>query len=209
MSRRTNPEHRRLHSGLLALAAALLFGCAKPPAAPVPAAPPPAPEPAPAIKLSMSQTDRGVLIWLPDHVLFEFGKADLAPAAAEYLDRVGHLIARKTERQTAVEGHTDSIGSLDYNQGLSERRARAVAQALVARGVPNSRIQTSGFAFKRPLAPNDSELGRRLNRRVELIVIDETVANLMRDEPPNAFEDAFARLKQELEREARPGGAGR
>lgn len=180
---------------LITLAAALavvLSACANRP--PPPAAPPP-----PAVKLAVSQTERGVMIWLPDNVLFEFGKAELSPAAGEYLDRVARLLVEKTDHQLALEGHTDNVGSADFNQGLSERRALAVARALADRGVRRERLHTAGFGFGRPLAPNDSELGRRLNRRVELVVLDETVAHLMRDEPANAFEDAFARLRRELD----------
>lgn len=156
-------------------------------------------QPAPTVKLALSQTERGVMIWLPDHVLFEFGQAELSPQSTPYLARVAEILNSKTAEQLLLEGHTDNIGSESFNQALSERRAASVAQALVAQGVSTDRLRTAGLGLAQPLAPNDSEVGRRLNRRVELIVLNETVSNLTRGEHPNAFEDAFARLKRELE----------
>ena len=116
-----------------------------------------------------------------------------------YLDRIAVLLTTKTGKQIAVEGHTDNVGAAALNQKLSEQRADAVADALVTRGVPAARISRRGFSFTQPAAPNDVEAGRRLNRRTELIVIDETVANITRGEPANAFEDAAARVKAALE----------
>lgn len=156
-------------------------------------------KPEPAVKLALAQTDRGVMIWLPDHVLFEFGKADLSLESVPYLMRVAEILNQKTTEPLLLEGHTDNVGSAEFNQALSERRAMAVAEALKAQGVDAQRLRTAGLGLTRPLAPNDTDTGRRLNRRVELIVLNETVSNLTRGEPKNAFEDAFARLKQELE----------
>lgn len=185
-----------------------LAGCATAPPPPPPvAATAPAPVPAakPTVVLPISQLDRGVQIVLPDSVLFETGKALLNDAAsAPYLDRIATLLTTKTAKQIAVEGHTDNVGAAALNQKLSEQRADAVAAALIARGVPVARVSKRGFSFSQPAAPNDVEAGRRLNRRTELIVIDETIANLTRDEPANSFEDAAARVKAALE-----AGAGK
>lgn len=154
--------------------------------------------PAPAVKLAIAQTDRGVLIWLPDNVLFEFGKSDLSPAADAYLAQVARLVNEKTDHGLLLEGHTDNVGAADLNLRLSEKRAGAVAAALQSRQVPEARMQTRGLGLGQPLAPNDTEVGRKLNRRVEIIVLDETVANLTKGEPEGAFEDAFAKLKSAL-----------
>jgi outer membrane protein OmpA-like peptidoglycan-associated protein len=172
-----------------AIVAALISACAQQPPAP----PPPAPVTAPAFKLAMSQTDRGVMIWLPDNVLFEFGKSDLSTDAGPYMDKVARILNDKTDHQLILEGHTDNVGAANLNQALSEKRA-------------NARLRTEGLGLRKPLAPNDTEAGRKLNRRVELIVLDETVAHLMRDEPANSFEDAFARLKAEIEGQLSTGG---
>jgi outer membrane protein OmpA-like peptidoglycan-associated protein len=154
--------------------------------------------PPPAVKLAISQTDRGVLIWLPDNVLFEFGKSELSPAADAYMAQVARLVNEKTDHALLLEGHTDNVGAADMNLRLSEKRANVVAAALKARQVQESRLQTRGLGLSQPLAPNDTDVGRKLNRRVEIIVLDETVANLTKGEPEGAFEDAFAKLKSAL-----------
>jgi flagellar motor protein MotB len=156
------------------------------------------PPPAPAVKLAIAQTDRGVLIWLPDNVLFEFGKSELSPAADAYMVQVARLINEKTDHALLLEGHTDNVGAADMNMRLSEKRAGVVAAALKAHQVLDSRLQTRGLGLSQPLAPNDTEVGRKLNRRVEIIVLDETVANMTKGEPEGAFEDAFAKLKSAL-----------
>ena len=182
-----------------------LAGCASPPPPPLPPVPVPVPVAKPSVVLPIAQLDRGVQIVLPDSVLFESGKAALnETASAPYLDRIAVLLTTKTQKQIAVEGHTDNVGAGALNQKLSELRADAVAAALIARGVPAARVSKRGFSFSQPTAPNDVEAGRRLNRRTELIVIDETVANITKGEPANSFEDAAARVKAALE-----AGAGK
>lgn len=189
----------------LFLLLAAIAGCASAP--PPPAPPPPAPVVVakPSVVLPIAQLDRGVQIVLPDSVLFESGKAILNEAAsAPYLDRIAVLLTTKTQKLIAVEGHTDNVGAGALNQKLSELRADSVAAALIARGVPAARVSKRGLSFSQPTAPNDVEAGRRLNRRTELIVIDETVANITQGEPANSFEDAAARVKAALE-----AGAGK
>ncbi|MDE2457312.1 MAG: OmpA family protein, partial [Burkholderiales bacterium] len=204
---RSGPPHLPLPSPamkfrttlLTLLTAALLAACAH--------APQPAAGAAPPVKLAMSQTERGVMIWLPDNVLFDFGKADLSAASGAYLDRVADILNHKTDHSLSLEGHTDNVGSVAFNQKLSEDRAAAVARALIQRGVAAARLKTVGYGFSRPLAPNDTETGRRLNRRVEIIVLGETVAHLSAGEPANAFEDAFAHVKAEMEKQLDAGKA--
>ncbi len=197
---------QRLPSLSVMLISGLLFGCASTPPEPIPAPPVAvAPVARPAVVLPIAQLNRGVQIVLPDTVLFESGKAVLNEgASAPYLDRIAVLLNTKTTKMVAVEGHTDNVGAAPLNQKLSELRADAVATALIARGVPAARVSKRGFSFSQPAAPNDVEAGRRLNRRTELIVIDETVANLTQGEPANSFEDAAARVKAALE-----AGAGK
>lgn len=158
------------------------------------------PEPAPKVTLAVAQIDRGVMIWLPDNVLFEFGKADInAAAAAPYLDRVTTLLQNKTARAVSLEGHSDSVGRDEANLALSEKRALSVRNELLLRGIPADRLATVGYGETRPLAPNDSDTGRKLNRRVELIIIGETVEQLTQGEPANAFEAAFDKLRRQLD----------
>jgi outer membrane protein OmpA-like peptidoglycan-associated protein len=168
-----------------------LSGCASKPevvVAPVAAAP--------KAVISIDQTPRGVQIPLPNTVLFQFGKADLnESAAAPYLDKIAVLLKTKSTKQIAIEGHTDNVGSLPSNQAISLARAKSVQSALLARGVPQERLQAEGFAFQRPVVSNSNEEGRALNRRVDIIILDEKVENITAGEPANAFESAFAKLK--------------
>lgn len=152
----------------------------------------------PPVTLAIAQVDRGVVIWLPDNVLFEFGSSQLSPAAEDYLRQVADLAQNRTTETLSLEGHTDNVGSEAFNQALSLKRADAVAAALGRLGVPASRIKTAGFGLSAPLAPNDTEVGRRLNRRVEIVVLNESVAHLSEGQPANRFEDAFQKLKAEL-----------
>jgi outer membrane protein OmpA-like peptidoglycan-associated protein len=146
--------------------------------------------------ISIDQTPRGVQIPLPNTVLFQFGKADLnETAAAPYLDKIAVLLKTKSTKQIAIECHTDNVGSLPSNQAISLARAKSVQSALLARGVPQERLQAEGFAFQRPVVSNSNEEGRALNRRVDIIILDEKVENITAGEPANAFESAFAKLK--------------
>jgi outer membrane protein OmpA-like peptidoglycan-associated protein len=186
---------RRL--ALAAGTAALLAGCASPPpptAASVVAAPP-------LPTLQIQQLDRGVLIVLPTVVLFEVGRFEFDRRVADpYLDRLAYLLKTKTAKRVSVEGHTDADGSAALNETLARNRAAAVSQALAARGIAAERLSTEGFSFNRPVASNATPDGKRLNRRVEIIVIDETVANITAGEAPGSFEQAWAELKSLLER---------
>jgi flagellar motor protein MotB len=184
-------RRRLLHGMSLAMVVTLMLACSHTPVV----------LPAPSVRLALSQTDRGVVIWLPDNVLFEFGQSRLSPEADVYLGRVVTILKEKTDHELSLEGHTDNVGSPSFNLALSEKRARAVADALQARLVSPDRMKVTGFGLTKPLAPNDTEVGRKLNRRVEIVVLDETVEHLTQGEPANAFEDAFAKLKAALEPE--------
>jgi outer membrane protein OmpA-like peptidoglycan-associated protein len=158
--------------------------------------PPPAPAPYSGPVLPIEQSERGVQIFLPNSVLFEVGKSALSlKDSGPYLDRVADLLKNKTKNAVSLEGHADSTGSATLNQSLSEDRARAVAVALTERGVPKERLQTAGFSFNRPVASNTTEDGRKLNRRVEVVILDEKVENITKGESPNAFSSAWAQLK--------------
>ena len=158
--------------------------------------PPPAPAPYSGPVLPIEQSERGVQIFLPNSVLFEVGKSALSlKDSGPYLDRVADLLKNKTKNAVSLEGHADSTGSATLNQSLSEDRARAVAVALTERGVPKERLQTAGFSFNRPVASNTTEDGRKLNRRVEVVILDEKVENITQGEPANAFSSAWAQLK--------------
>jgi outer membrane protein OmpA-like peptidoglycan-associated protein len=126
--------------------------------------------------LEARETERGVVVNLPD-VLFEFGRAELtSEARVKARDIADVLNDRAKERRVAVEGHTDSIGSAAFNQGLSERRAENVVIALENSGVTSGRITAQGYGKRYPVAPNtnpdgtDNPAGRAKNRRVEVVI---------------------------------------
>src|SRR5512134_2472377 len=131
--------------------------------APPPPPPPPAPKAAPAPPPEPVE-ERIVL----RGVNFDFDKSDIRPDAAVILDEAASILNANPGRSVSVAGHTDSVGTDAYNQGLSERRAASVKDYLVGQGVDASRLSTSGFGESNPIASNDTADGRALNRRVEL-----------------------------------------
>ena len=114
-------------------------------------------------------TKRGVVINLPD-VLFEFDRATLTQSARRTCGEIGEVLRSSPARHISVEGNTDSVGSLNYNQRLSEDRARNVADELVNNGVPRRDISVIGYGETRPIASNKTEAGRERNRRVEVVI---------------------------------------
>lgn len=103
-------------------------------------------------------------------ILFDFDSSTLKPQAQSQLGQVASVLATYPETDIMVLGHTDSKGSDDYNQRLSERRARAVEGYLTGQGVAARRIRAKGFGESVPIADNSTEEGRALNRRVELSI---------------------------------------
>lgn len=120
-------------------------------------------------ELAARQTERGMLVTLGD-VLFEFGRAEIKPSARDSLSQLATFLRENPERHVLIEGFTDSIGSDSVNQQLSERRAEAVAQALVGMGVARERITSAGYGKSYPIADNSSDSNRALNRRVEVYI---------------------------------------
>ena len=123
---------------------------------------------------SVRQESRGMVITLSGSVLFRTAEATLLPGAVVRLNDVADaLIKGNPDANITIEGHTDSQGSTEYNQDLSQRRAESVKAQLVARGVAADRIKTVGVGEDRPIASNTSPEGRANNRRVEIIVGEE------------------------------------
>lgn len=123
-------------------------------------------------ELKAKKTDRGMVLTLGD-VLFDTGLATLKPGAYATIDRLANVLKEAPDRKVMIEGHTDSVGSDEYNQGLSERRASAVQTALLERGVRSEQITSVGKGESYPVASNDNAAGRQQNRRVEMIFTDD------------------------------------
>ena len=105
---------------------------------------------------------------LPDGVTFDFAKYDLKPQFYPALNTVAATLKEYNQTIVEVSGHTDSIGSDAANQTLSERRANAVAGSLMGQGVQRERLEIVGMGERYPVASNDTDSGRALNRRVEI-----------------------------------------
>lgn len=119
--------------------------------------------------LQARETERGTVVTLGD-VLFETGRAELKPGATRSLDQLAQALRSDDRSSVAIEGHTDSTGSRDYNVDLSLRRAQSVQAYLVTHGVSPARIAVRGMGPDFPVAGNESASGRLQNRRVEVIV---------------------------------------
>jgi OOP family OmpA-OmpF porin len=108
------------------------------------------------------------VITLPGDVLFAFNKSDLSPAAQSQLDSLMFKLQLADVVSIKVIGHTDSVGSDEYNQALSERRASSVAAYLLSQGIAPSKLTSEGKGESQPVADNETDEGRAKNRRVEL-----------------------------------------
>jgi outer membrane protein OmpA-like peptidoglycan-associated protein len=115
-------------------------------------------------------SDDVLLLHFESDVLFDVGSALLNPGAQSTLDQAATVFNDYPKTAILAQGHTDSAGSEEYNQDLSERRATAVANHLIARGVDVSRITAVGYGEGQPVAGNDTPEGRSRNRRVDLLL---------------------------------------
>lgn len=102
------------------------------------------------------------------NVRFDFDKSDVKDEYADEIKEAVDFLNKNSSLKAAVEGHTDSVGTHEYNYGLSERRANKVALALTEKGIDESRIMAKGFGKTVPIASNDTKEGRAMNRRVDI-----------------------------------------
>ena len=119
--------------------------------------------------LKAKPTERGMVLTLGD-VLFDTGRASLSSGAAGPIDHLANFLKKNPGRMATIEGYTDSSGGNDMNQALSERRAEAVKNALIDRGVAVNRIEARGLGESQPVATNATASGRQQNRRVEIVL---------------------------------------
>lgn len=127
--------------------------------------------------LATRDTARGLIANMSD-VLFKTGSFELLAGARERLAKVSGIVLAYSSLHLSVEGHTDSVGTDDYNQQLSEKRAEAVRDYLVQQGISSDSIIASGFGKTAPVASNDTPEGRRQNRRVELVLSGDAIGDL-------------------------------
>ena len=128
--------------------------------------------------LQTRDTARGLIVSMPD-VLFAFGKYTLKPEARERLAKISGIILAYPDLKLQIEGHTDSIGSDEYNQELSEKRADTVKAYLISNGVSPDSVSAQGFGKADPVADNSTASGRKLNRRVDMVVSGQAIGTQM------------------------------
>jgi outer membrane protein OmpA-like peptidoglycan-associated protein len=120
---------------------------------------------------TIERVGEAIAIRFDSGLLFGFDSAALSTAARENLRNLANSLERYDNTDIVIIGHTDSIGSETYNQGLSERRARSAADFLQSVGVDRSRLVVEGRGETEPIADNETDEGRALNRRVEVVII--------------------------------------
>jgi len=114
--------------------------------------------------------DNMLLVRFDSDILFEVNSASLNSSSQGNLSQAASVLSEYNKTAIIAQGHTDASGSEEYNQDLSERRARSVANYLVAQGIDGTRISALGYGEQHPVASNDSPSGRELNRRVDLLL---------------------------------------
>jgi outer membrane protein OmpA-like peptidoglycan-associated protein len=122
--------------------------------------------------LKAQETERGLVVTLGD-LLFDPGEAQLKPAGTQAVDKLAEFLKQYPERNILIEGYTDSTGDAAFNQQLSERRANAVRDALLADAISPDRVRTIGYGEQFPVASNATSDGQQQNRRVEVIISDK------------------------------------
>ncbi|CAD5365915.1 Flagellar motor protein MotB [Rubrivivax sp. A210] len=126
-------------------------------------------------ELNAKKTERGMVITIGD-VLFDTNQAQLKSGGMRGIERLSGFLKEYPQRKAAIEGYTDSTGSDSTNMALSGRRADAVLAALIGMGVNRGQLAAAGYGESYPVAGNDSSGGRQMNRRVEIVLSDETGA---------------------------------
>jgi outer membrane protein OmpA-like peptidoglycan-associated protein len=119
---------------------------------------------------TVERVGEGIQVTFESGLLFDFNSDAVKPTAAQNLDNLAASLDKYPGSNLLIVGHTDAVGSDDYNQALSERRARSTALYLANRGVATSRLQTVGRGETEPVGSNDTEDGRAKNRRVEVAI---------------------------------------
>jgi outer membrane protein OmpA-like peptidoglycan-associated protein len=119
---------------------------------------------------SIQRQAETIAVTFKSDVLFDVGSSSIKPGGMTELNRVAQVLTQYPQTTILIAGHTDSTGAEDMNQRLSEQRALSVKNTLVSQGVDGRRMNTIGFGESKPIADNNNEGGRQLNRRVEITI---------------------------------------
>ena len=124
--------------------------------------------------VSVTRVGNNIVLNMPSNVTFKFDSADLKPEFFSVLHSVALVVNKYPKTLIDIAGHTDSVGTEQYNQELSQRRAQTVATYLASQNVLTTRMDVRGYGETHPIAPNDTAAGRAQNRRVEVTLIPLT-----------------------------------
>lgn len=119
---------------------------------------------------TVQRVGEGIAVTFPEGLLFGFDSDQIRPAAQDNLRKFAASLQKYPNTRTLIVGHTDSRGSTEYNMELSNRRALSAANFITAEGVDRARISTAGRGEAEPIATNDTDAGRQLNRRIEIAI---------------------------------------
>lgn len=120
------------------------------------------------VEVNRNPTTGNIDLVMPGNITFAHDSTNINPSFYNTLDKLAQTMVQYDQSTVDIMGHTDSTGNPSYNQGLSQRRAQAVASYLINRGVSSYRIRTMGYGQNQPIASNSTEQGRQQNRRVEI-----------------------------------------
>jgi len=135
--------------------------------------------------LETRDSERGLIVNMSD-VLFDFGKYTLRPVTREKLARVAGILLNYPDLKIDAEGHTDNVGSDEFNQTLSEKRATTVIEFLKEQGIMETSLTAKGLGKSVPVVPNTTAKNRQQNRRVELIISGEVIGHNIAEKPAPA-----------------------
>lgn len=125
---------------------------------------------------TVQRVGEGIAVTFASSMLYDFDSDVVLSNAATNLRNLAASLGKYPNTDILIVGHTDATGSADYNQGLSQRRATAAANYLIAQGVASTRVRTAGRGEMEPIASNDTEAGRQTNRRVEIAIVANEAA---------------------------------
>ena len=133
----------------------------------------------------VERVGEGIAVTFESGILFPFNSTDILPAGRENLRTLAGSLQRYPGTEVLIVGHTDSVGSDEYNMGLSQRRAEAARSYLMSQGIDGGRIRTSGRGESEPVSSNETEAGRSQNRRVEIAIFasEEYREQILRENP--------------------------
>ncbi|MCH2109972.1 MAG: OmpA family protein [Polyangiaceae bacterium] len=183
MSLRSIQHKRHASIGLIMATAFLLGACGgqvpfsaqmkfagQLPPPPPPPEPPAEPTPPPRVEI------RDNKIEIHDKILFEVRKAEIREESFGLMEEIAEVLKKNPQiKKVSIEGHTDSVGSDQYNQDLSDKRSKAVMQWLVDHGVEADRLEAQGHGETQPIADNETDEGKEKNRRVEFNILEQEV----------------------------------